>query len=272
MASDTGTIDLTRVAAERRRLEEEAARAAHDADVEHPAVVAQRIVDEVLRQAQEGGDAADRAPEEENETGSRAIARRIVAEVLADEEAIDRAARAAAEVSARHEAEAAATEIRETVDEEDAPTAAPAEERRIDRVYLVVPNGDSPLVLLPGDTVDPDTRPYVPALHQDLQPQGSDGAALVERALAPLTHGPSPWRQIADAAEPHRGPTQYVAWLALVGMWLVAMAAFLPLVFQSMVQTVDATPPDFWDDSAVIEDGARAGDEGIENPEELLDG
>ena len=31
----------------------------------------------------------------------------------------------------------------------------------------------------------------------------------------------------ADAAEPHRGPTQYVAWVALVGMWLVAMAAFV---------------------------------------------
>lgn len=269
MASDTGTIDLTRVAAERRRLEEEAARAAHDADVEHPAVVAQRIVDEVLRQAQEGGDAADRLPVDDEDDDSRAIARRIVSDVLADEEAIDRAARAAAEVTARHEAEAAAEEIRESVDAAVEPLA-PAEERRTDRIYLVVPNGNSPLVLLPGDTVDPDTRPYIPALHQELQPQGSDGAALVERALAPLTR-PSPWRQIADAAEPHRGPTQYVAWFALVGMWLVAMAALVPLMFQSMVQSVDATPPDFWDDSAVVEDGAPAGDEGIENPEELLD-
>lgn len=270
MASDTGTIDLTRVAAERRRLEEEAARAADNADVEHPAVVAQRIVDEVLRQAREG-DTPDRTPEDEDETGSRAIARRIVADVLADEDAIDRAARAAAEVTARHEAEAAATELRESADEPEAPAEVPAEERQIDRVYLVVPNGDSPLVLLPGDTVDPDTRPYIPALHQDLQPQGSDGAALVERALAPLTRGPSPWRQIADAAEPHRGPTQYVAWFALVGMWLVAMAALVPLMFQAMVQTVDATPPDFWDDSAVVEDGAPAGNEEIENPEELLE-
>ena len=271
MASDTGTIDLTRVAAERRRLEEEAARAAHDADVEHPAVVAQRIVDEVLRQAQEGSDAPEQRPGNEDENGSQAIARRIVADVLADEEAIDRAARAAAEVTARHEAEAAAAEIQETIDERDA-AIAPAEERRTDRVYLVVPNGSSPLVLLPGDTVDPDTRPYVPALHQELRPQGSDGAALVERALAPLTRSASPWRQIADAAEPHRGPTQYIAWFALVGMWLVAMAALVPLMFQSMVQTVDATPPDFWDDSAVVEDGAPAGTEGVENPEELLDG
>lgn len=255
MASDTGTLDLTRVAAERRRLEEEAREAVREHEVEHPAVVAQRIVDEVLRRAEEtqGDDVAvvhEDVSEDPDDSG--AIARRIVAEVLHDEDAIHRAARAAAEVTARHEAEAAAAEIRATAPE------SPVEERTTDRVYLVLPGDDGPLVLFPGAVVDPDTRPYVPAAHPDLDVRGSDGAALVERALAPLTRRTT-WQQLAAAAEPHRGPTQYIAWVALVGMWLAAMAALVPIMFQSAERSIDATMPDFWDESAVVEDGAAAG-------------
>lgn len=265
MASDTGTLDLTRVAAERRRLEAEAVEVVREHDVEHPAVVAQRIVDEVLRQAQlEETEGTARPDEDPDDSG--AIARRIVQDVLADDDAIQRAARAAAEVTARHEAEAAARELR------DRPAPVPLEQRRTDHVYLVLPGENGPLVLLPGPGVEPDTRPYVPAARDSLAVQGSDGVALVDRALAPLVPRRTAWQQIVEAAEPHRGPTQYVAWFALVGMWLAAMAAVVPLMFQSFVQTVDATPPDFWDDEAVVDEGAPPPGEEIEDPEELLDG
>lgn len=321
MASDTGTLDLERVAAERRRLEAEAEAAARDADVEHPAVVAQRIVDEVLKQAELGAKQdeigieprpRDEADAETNPGDPGAIARRIVDEVLRDQGAVDRAVAAAEEVTGSREVDAAAEQVRneasstptttegpadEQADEHAEASAtdtdrAPLDERLINRVYIVLPGDEGPMVLMPGDGMDPDTRPYIPRLRRDpsddtegLAVKGWDGAALVDRALAPLAphrSAPPTDRDTSTHADtdprivegiPRSGTlTQNVAWIALAGMWLVAMAALVPLMFQSWTQSVDATPPDFWDDSAVVEDGAPAGDE-LEDtdPEELLD-
>lgn len=262
MASDTGALELERVAAERRRLEAEAADAIRDTDIDHPAVVAQRIVDEVLRRRHLGVD-VDEPMELDDPEDAGAIARRIVAEVLRDPEALARATAAAEAVTAAHVAAEAPTDRAAS----DGGGLPPFEARRTDRIYLVVPGDAAPLVLIPGDGVAPDTHPYVPELRDAEDPldvRGTDGAALVDRALAPLSrHAPATAPTPDTTAEPFRrsGVSEHVAWIALAGLWLVAMAALVPLLAQGLERSIDATPPDFWEDSAVVEDGAPAGDD-----------
>lgn len=265
MASDTATLDLERVHEQKRRLEAERDgrtpaehsplgpedRAPHDElhiDTD-PAVRAAQIVQEVLAAAErrrEGGPPPEPAPAEGT---AAARARRIVEEVLA----------AAADAG-----DAETVTARSATDEDtDADAAWTPREARADLVLLTV---SDPLVLVPGETFEPDADAYVPARRQ------SGLSALVDDAVGSVViEAPAEPDELVtptSISEAIRGAGESsnrhgVRWIVAGAVWALAFALVGPFAYKAVISSADLTI-DLWDEETAI------AEQQVEVPEDEL--
>lgn len=252
----TGTLDLSRVDAERRRLESANAdlpaedRPSPDElalDVD-PATRAHRIVEQVLAEAERGeGTPGTSRPagvaQEEDSPG--AVAHRIVREVLAAEAATaSRLERSAGDPSSR-----AAQEVDDTSASDRESEWTPSIHRR----HLVLLGADGGLVLVPGPVYEPRDGAFVPTRI----PTTLEG--LVERVVSSFD-GRS--RASDDVRAAIRGAAESEAlpgsrWLVLGVLWAAAVAAATPFAGAALGSAIDFRI-DLWGDEPAMVQEAEA--------------
>lgn len=249
MASDTATLDIERVQAERDRIEakRDAAqrvelgpddRAPEDSgpiDVD-PATRAHLIVQEVLASAAPASAVEIDVPVTTDDSAA-GRARRIVEEVLA----------AAQDAPTT---DAPTTDADAQTNDEGATADAGPElpEVRTDFVLLGLPQ---PVVLVPGPVFEARPAAFTPRTDRDLP-------ELVDEALGTFVTDEAP-RNIREAihgaAETASMPG--MRWVVAGAVWAAAFALVVPLAFKGVLSSVDLTV-DLWGDQTATAEATTA--------------